>query len=383
MSYWNNKGKYQKAYNFLYEKLIPPSGTAKNALGEALRIVSKAAYRYNNDGDTYEDCIDNGIIQDLSKKSFPFDGEYYSLGIELDSLLYNRAYDDAINLVLINIMLSLSSTTHIYNPSSNRLVIIDSEAGRKALKELDIDQVIINYCGKNEPWIPESLMKDGVKISKPLTEETKKELKCDTVSEFYQESRARYGSGKKTRKLKLSHDNTILSTKFKQIDRQHKKSVKEHQKNKKERDNRYKTVKKREMKHKIKILADHKQYYEMLKNMTINTRVATIKKMTTPKFWIDSLVKMTLLTLAEYKEKNPTTADQKKHRAEVITKLVAQLNIVGKEILQTLSNYTPGETINRSTIRLDQGRDDKLDELLVEILGSNEAVDELWHKCCK
>ena len=52
MSYSDNKGKYQKAYDFLYKKLVPSSGKAKNALGEALRLVSRAYYRKNNDGDS-------------------------------------------------------------------------------------------------------------------------------------------------------------------------------------------------------------------------------------------------------------------------------------------------------------------------------------------
>ena len=45
MSYSDDKGKYQKAYDFLYKKLVPPSGRAKNALGEALRLVSRVYYR--------------------------------------------------------------------------------------------------------------------------------------------------------------------------------------------------------------------------------------------------------------------------------------------------------------------------------------------------
>ena len=67
MSYSDDKGKYQKAYDFLYSKLIPPQGSAKNALGEALRLVSRAYYRKNNDGDTYGDCIEEGMIPDFSK----------------------------------------------------------------------------------------------------------------------------------------------------------------------------------------------------------------------------------------------------------------------------------------------------------------------------
>jgi hypothetical protein len=383
MSYWSDNGKYQKAYDFLFEKLIPHSGMAKNRLGEALRLVNKAVYRYNNDGDSYDDCVHEGIIQELSKKQYPFDGEYHPLGRELDNLLSNNAHDDAINLVLFNIMLSLSTTTHIYNPSSNRLVRIDSEAGKKALKELNVNKVFINYCGKNEEWLPEPLRKDGVKISKNLSEETKKELKCDTITELHKEVKSRYNSTKKTQKLKLSQDNSILSKKFKKIESEHAKSVREHEKKRKERMEIYKKQEKREMKRKFKRLYEYREFYKMLQNINANTRVATIKKMAQTKLSIDSLIRMALITLDEYKEKKPTTADQKKHRVEVITKLIPPLITIGEEITETLSKYTSRDTVTSSTTSIDQIIQDGLDKLLVEIHGSDEAVDELWRKCCR
>ena len=382
MSYSDNKGKYQKAYDFLYKKLVPPSGKAKNALGEALRLVSRVYYRKNNDGDTYDDCIESGIVPDFSEKKYPFTGEYEPLGMELDYLLSSNEYDKAVTLVLFNIMLSLSSTTHIYNPSSNRLVVIDSEAGQKALKELDINKVFINYCGKNEEWLPEPLRKDGVKITKLLSEETKKELKCDTVEELHKETKTRY-SGNKTRKITLSHDNSILSKKFKKIESQHKKSVKEYEKKNKEREKHYEAKKKRDLKHKVKHLDALKKYYESLKELTVTKRVDTLKKLLKPNFSVDSLVKMTLHTLIDYKEKKPTTKEQKEHRFNVISKLVSSLNNVGREISKVLSNYSGNDTIWSDTTNLTQTERDQINELLVDVLGSGEAVDELWRKCCR
>ena len=123
-------------------------------------------------------------------------------------------------------MLSLSSESNIYNPETNRLVPLKSAAGEKALKALDLNSVFINYCGKNEDWLPESLRKDGVKISKVLSEETRKELKCDTVQEFYREDTSGYVKRKPV-KVTLSKDNTILSKKFSRIVAEHKKSIKE------------------------------------------------------------------------------------------------------------------------------------------------------------
>jgi len=382
MSYSDNKGKYQKAYDFLYKKLVPPSGKAKNALGEALRLVSRVYYRKNNDGDTYGDCIESGIVPDFSEKKYPFTGDYEPLGRELDYLLSSSEYDKAVSVVLFNIMLSLSSTTHIYNPSSNRLVVIESEAGKTALKALDINTVFINYCGKNEDWLPEQLRKDGVKITKLLSEETRKELKCDTVEELHKETKSRY-SGNKTRKITLSHDNSILSKKFSKIESQHKKSVKEYEKKNRERQKHYEEKKKSELKHKVKHLDALKKYYESLKELTVTKRVDTLKKLLKPNFSVDSLVKMTLHTLIDYKEKKATTKEQKEHRVNVISKLVSSLNNVGREISKVLSNYSGDDTIWSDTTNLTQTERDQINELLVDVLGSGEAVDELWRKCCR
>jgi hypothetical protein len=382
MSYSDNKGKYQKSYDFLYKKLVPTSGKAKNALGEALRLVSRVYYRKDNDGDSYDDCIEDGIVPDFAKKHYPFNGEYAALGNELDHLLSSGRYDEAVSLVLFNIMLSLSSTTHIYNPASNRLVEIDSEAGKKALADLDINTVFINYCGKNEDWLPEQLRKDGVKITKLLSEETRKELKCDTIEELHKFSKSSYSSKKKTMKIRLSHDNSILSKKFKKIESQHKKSVKEDEKKRKESAKKYEQTRKRDLKHKVKHLSELKKHYESLKELTVNTRVATLKKLTNPNFSVDSLIKMTLLTLIDYKEKTPTTTTQKEHRSQVISKLVSVLNKVGSEITKVLDNYSAGDRIWSDTTNLTPKEREQINNTLVEVLGSPEAVDELWRKCC-
>ena len=382
MSYSDNKGKYQKAYDFLYKKLVPSSGRAKNALGEALRLVSRVYYRKENDGDSYDDCIEDGIVPDFTKKHYPFKGEYEPLGRELDHLLSTGNYDQAVSLVLFNIMLSLSSTTHIYNPASNRLVEIDTPAGKKALEALDINTVFINYCGKNKDWLPEQLRKDGVKITKLLSPETRKELSCDTIEELHRVTKGSYGS-KKTMKVRLPHDNSILSKKFRKIESQHKKSVKEDEKKKKESAKHYEKTRKRDLKHKVKHLSELKKHYESLKELSVNTRVSTVKKLTKPDFSVDSLIKMTLITLAEYKEKTPTTTSQKEHRSKVISKLVSVLNKVGSEITKVLGNYSAGDTIWSDTTNLTQKEREQINNTLAEILGSHEAVDELWRKCCR
>jgi hypothetical protein len=380
MSYSANKGKYQKAYDFLYKKLVPPSGRAKNALGEALRLVSRVYYRRENDGDSYGDCIEDGIVPDFAKKQYPFDKEYEPLGKELDHILSTGNYDEAVNLVLFNIMLSLSSTTHIYNPASNRLVEIDTPAGKKALDALDINTVFINYCGKNKDWLPEQLRKDGVKITKLLSPETRKELSCETIEELHRVTKGAYGS-KKTMKVRLPHDNSILSKKFRTIESQHKKSVKEAERKMKQRQKQYEQEKKRKQIHRGKHLTELKKFYETLKDMTTSVRVDTVKKMKKSKMEMNEVVRMALFVLDEYKEKKPTTKAQKEHRSHVISTLVSQLNTVGKEVFAELNK--PETILYSFYTNPNEDTRKRLDETIVKILGSEEAVDELWRGCCR
>ena len=58
-TYRNDTGKFQKAYTFLYDKLVPRSGNAETPIGNLLRIVSKIYYRKFNDGDSYYELTNN------------------------------------------------------------------------------------------------------------------------------------------------------------------------------------------------------------------------------------------------------------------------------------------------------------------------------------
>jgi len=379
MLYWSNKGKYQKAYDFLWKKLIPRSGKAKNSLGEVLRLVSRVYYRYYNDGDSYYNCIEEGMVPDFNKKVYPFDKDYHELGMTLDDLLSGSEYDKASDLVLVHIMLSLSSESNIYNPNSNRLVPIDSAVGRDALKLLDLNTVFINFCGKNEEWLPISLRKEGVKISKTLSEETRKELKCDTIKEFYHEPKSRYAN--KSVKVTLSQDNSILSKKFSNIEKQHKKSVKEYEKEAKKRKKTREQYEKKKSKSRIKNFVDTKAFYEYLSDLTVNKRLDSVKNSLKSKATKSVLVKMLLITLINYKEKKVTLKTQRENKKQVMEKLTKGLNEAGKEVLKTLEYYDSKNTLYSMAFTLNEKLDKKLDDLLVEILGSSEAVDDLYNKC--
>ena len=50
-SYWNGKGRYQKEYEEMYDKLVPSNGEADTVIGELLRKSSRSYYRFYNDGD--------------------------------------------------------------------------------------------------------------------------------------------------------------------------------------------------------------------------------------------------------------------------------------------------------------------------------------------
>ena len=206
-----------------------------------------------NDGDSYGDCIDAEIVQDFSEKRYPFDKEYRELGQTLDGLLSSeRNYDEAVSLVLVHIMLSLSSESNIYNPESNRLVPVESAAGKRAVKALDLNKVFINTCGKNAEWLPDSLEKKESKSPNYYLKKQRKNLTA-TVEEYHKETKSGYGK-KKSVKVTLSKDNTILSKKFSKIKAEHKKSVKEARKNRRIYRKDAKKVTKKELKETLKIL---------------------------------------------------------------------------------------------------------------------------------
>lgn len=139
MTYWNEKGKYQKAYDYFYKKLVPSSGKASNKWGEMLRVLSNVYYRRHNDGDDYDDFLENrgesqGFFQ--NNKNMP---EVQRKKVE--SLLnkfwdYDNKLEEAVNYVLKELMLHMSKDNKIWNPETNRLVNIDSRTGLRALKLL-------------------------------------------------------------------------------------------------------------------------------------------------------------------------------------------------------------------------------------------------------
>ena len=393
MSYSNDKGKYQKAYDFLFKKLVPSTGKSGNNLGEALRLVNKVVSRHYNDGDTYSDCIHNGMVPEFSKGKFPFDGEHKTLGLELEYLLDKDDYDGAMNLVLLHIMMSLSSDTTVYNPESNRLAAIDSPAGRKALVALDINSVHTNTCGKGERWLAKSLREEGVKIVKRLSPETLKELNCETLVELYKPNKT--GKGKRTKKVKVefSKDRSALSKKFSKMERQHKKSIRDAEKSVKMLIKSRKEFALKEKKLSAKKYKEAMLYYQELESLTSLKRVEGLKKLINNK--LASLshysTKMLLLNLANQKTKvkDATSKTKRERRADLINKLVKEINTIGKLTVKLLKeSFNPDSdsgyvSLRSRSLELDEEYTRKLENLLEDVMGSAYAVNNLYEECCR
>ena len=92
---------------------------------------------------------------------------------------------------------------------------------------------------------------------------------------------------------------------------------------------------------------------------------------------------MALLSLVEHKEKKVTTKQQRENKDDIIASLVSALNEAGAYVSQTLTHYKPGDTIWSDTTNLSEALNKKLDNLLLEIYGSSDAVDALYRECCR
>jgi hypothetical protein len=133
MAYWNNNGKYQIAYNYFFDKLVPKSGKADDPFGELLSRVSWVYQRRFNDGDTYDDlCEDHQDGLFINNKNMPEKQRKkveYLIGVTEEDL------EKTINYVVKEIMLEHSTDEKIWNPETSRLIRIDTVKGLKILKD--------------------------------------------------------------------------------------------------------------------------------------------------------------------------------------------------------------------------------------------------------
>ena len=85
---------------------------------------------------------------------------------------------------------------------------------------------------------------------------------------------------------------------------------------------------------------------------------------------------MLVAVFIHYRGKKVTTKAQRENRAEVLVRLVKGLNAAGKDISDVLARHGPEDNIY---IVLDPSLNKELDDMLVDILGSSEAVDRVYN----
>ena len=90
------------------------------------------------------------------------------------------------------------------------------------------------------------------------------------------------------------------------------------------------------------------------------------------------MVKMLLDMLIQYKEKKVTKKAQKETCKQNIERLAKGLNEAGADVVKSLNYHN--ETDAYYSVKLNDSLETKLDDMLVEILGSSEAVDHLYDR---
>ena len=93
MKYWNGKGQYQELFDKHWKKLVPESGRADTAEGNALRAIAKINYDIFNNGA----CNIVNQVEDMMDE----DDEYYT-GYSINPW-WNEYFDDIEDFAGLNI----------------------------------------------------------------------------------------------------------------------------------------------------------------------------------------------------------------------------------------------------------------------------------------
>lgn len=140
-SYWNSSGRYQKNYDHFRKLWVPAQGASNHPWGELLRVLSNVYYRVFNDGDSYDDILEwrnvNSVFYHNKRMPEKQRKEVENRLRQSDDL--ENDLDSIVDYVLQEIMLHHSTPTRIWNPATNRLVLIRTPTGQKALKALDCE----------------------------------------------------------------------------------------------------------------------------------------------------------------------------------------------------------------------------------------------------
>ena len=120
-TYWNNQGKFQKQYDYYYNKLVPPEGDADNSIGNLIRIVSKIYYRKFNDGDSYYDLVDDmPSLYDLTKIE-GIDSRFIDRLETILSYDNDQDYEDFVDKAMRYVILK-DKDNEVFNPNYYNIV---------------------------------------------------------------------------------------------------------------------------------------------------------------------------------------------------------------------------------------------------------------------
>ena len=120
-------------------------------------------------------------------------------------------------------------------------------------------------------------------------------------------------------------------------------------------------------------------FYQNLKELAFGKRVDTLKKLSQA---IVAKSNLENVGFSCWIQREKVTAKQKRKIKKKLL-LIITLNEAGAYVSQTLTHYKPGDTIWSDTTNLSETLNKKLDDLLVEIYGSSDAVDALYRECCR
>ena len=177
------------------------------------------------------------------------------------------------------------------------------------------------------------------------------------------------------------------------MERQHKKSIRDAEKSVKMLIKSRKEFALKEKKLSAKKYKEDMLYYQELESLTSLKRVEGLKKLINNK--LASLshysTKMLLLNLANQKSKvkDATSKTKRERRADLISKLVKEINTIGKLTVKLLKeSFDPDSdsgyvSLRSRSLELDEEYTRKLEKLLEDVMGSAYAVDNLYEKCCR
>ena len=132
-AYWNGVGRYQKAYDYFWEKWHS-SHDGDNPWKQLLREISYVYRRRYNDGDSYSDVLDWNQADTLfwHDRSMP---EKQRREVE-HRLGNDDDLDDVVDYVLREIMVHHSTYDRVWCPETCRLVPRRTRSGHRALQAL-------------------------------------------------------------------------------------------------------------------------------------------------------------------------------------------------------------------------------------------------------